>query len=221
MFKKNKFSIWYFNIINRAKRREILRSYFEGEYHHIIPKSLGGSDDKENIVKLTYREHFVSHCKDKQHQIKMCWALHRLTFSRTYYGSHQYELTRKIHVKNMTENHPSKRIEGWNEKMSKIVEESWKEDFSRKEKMKIKMRQWREENPEKSRNISIGNLPKPMLGKDNPVSKKIEFKGNFYYGWRELMELTGVSKHIYKKYYLNNIPFEHRIGANGPEKSQL
>ena len=31
------------------------------EKHHIIPKSLGGSDDKCNIVELTAREHFVCH----------------------------------------------------------------------------------------------------------------------------------------------------------------
>lgn len=31
------------------------------ERHHIVPRSLGGSDDKDNIVKLTYREHFMAH----------------------------------------------------------------------------------------------------------------------------------------------------------------
>ncbi len=31
------------------------------ETHHIIPKSLGGSNNKDNLVKLTAREHFVCH----------------------------------------------------------------------------------------------------------------------------------------------------------------
>lgn len=31
------------------------------EAHHIIPKCLGGCDDKSNIVKLTPREHFFCH----------------------------------------------------------------------------------------------------------------------------------------------------------------
>jgi hypothetical protein len=31
------------------------------EKHHIIPKSLGGSNLKNNIVKLTPRQHFVAH----------------------------------------------------------------------------------------------------------------------------------------------------------------
>lgn len=31
------------------------------EKHHILPKSLGGSNEKANIVKLTAREHFICH----------------------------------------------------------------------------------------------------------------------------------------------------------------
>lgn len=39
--------------------RDLSDSYFER--HHIIPKSLGGSNDESNIVKLTYREHYIAH----------------------------------------------------------------------------------------------------------------------------------------------------------------
>jgi hypothetical protein len=31
------------------------------ECHHIIPKSLGGSNDKDNLVNLSAREHFICH----------------------------------------------------------------------------------------------------------------------------------------------------------------
>jgi hypothetical protein len=31
------------------------------EYHHIIPKSMFGSDDPVNLIKLTPREHFIVH----------------------------------------------------------------------------------------------------------------------------------------------------------------
>lgn len=31
------------------------------ERHHIVPRSLGGSNKKENIVKLTLREHYIAH----------------------------------------------------------------------------------------------------------------------------------------------------------------
>lgn len=48
----------YNQIIDQSKDRE-LDGYVEK--HHIIPKSLGGSDDPENIVSLTAREHFICH----------------------------------------------------------------------------------------------------------------------------------------------------------------
>lgn len=31
------------------------------ERHHIVPRCLGGSDDKQNLVNLTAREHFIAH----------------------------------------------------------------------------------------------------------------------------------------------------------------
>ena len=31
------------------------------EIHHIIPKCMGGTDDKSNLVKLTAREHYIAH----------------------------------------------------------------------------------------------------------------------------------------------------------------
>lgn len=58
MYLSNKYTITYNNIINRAKAR-VLDGY--SEKHHIIPKCLGGKDTKENLVKLTAREHFICH----------------------------------------------------------------------------------------------------------------------------------------------------------------
>lgn len=48
----------YNQLIERAKTRNL---YEYNEKHHIIPKCLGGTNDKKNIVKLTFREHFLSH----------------------------------------------------------------------------------------------------------------------------------------------------------------
>lgn len=58
MFLDNKYTKIYYQIINRAKNR-ILEGY--SERHHVIPKSMGGSNSKENLVTLTGREHFVCH----------------------------------------------------------------------------------------------------------------------------------------------------------------
>jgi hypothetical protein len=58
MFIKNKYTSWYFSIIEQSKQRSI-DGYFET--HHIIPKSLGGDNDPSNLVTLTAREHFICH----------------------------------------------------------------------------------------------------------------------------------------------------------------
>ena len=46
----------YDQIINRAKERTL-----EGykEKHHIIPKCMGGSNEKQNLIELTAKEHFI------------------------------------------------------------------------------------------------------------------------------------------------------------------
>ena len=45
----------YNDLINYCKYEEI-----EGytETHHILPKSIGGTDEKENLVKLSFPEHY-------------------------------------------------------------------------------------------------------------------------------------------------------------------
>jgi hypothetical protein len=58
MYLLNKYTRCYFSIIERARTRT-LEGY--SEKHHIIPRSLGGSDRKDNLVKLTAREHFICH----------------------------------------------------------------------------------------------------------------------------------------------------------------
>lgn len=60
VFIDNKYTKLYFNIVINAKSRTLtLETYTEK--HHIIPKSLGGNNSKDNLVKLTAREHFICH----------------------------------------------------------------------------------------------------------------------------------------------------------------
>lgn len=46
-------------LINRAKLRGPLIGYYEK--HHVVPRCLGGDNSKENIVKLTAKEHYIVH----------------------------------------------------------------------------------------------------------------------------------------------------------------
>ena len=59
MYNSSKYTSWYYSIITRAQNRLINNVYTER--HHIIPKSLGGSNKKNNLVRLTAREHFICH----------------------------------------------------------------------------------------------------------------------------------------------------------------
>ena len=83
----------YDSIITRAQKRPIL----EGEYterHHILPKSLGGSNRKANIVRLYPREHFVCHVLlHKLHGGKMTYTLYMMS-KRKQYNSKSYETAR-------------------------------------------------------------------------------------------------------------------------------
>jgi hypothetical protein len=54
----------YNQIINRAKDR-VVEGYTEK--HHIIPKCMNGTNNPDNLVKLTAREHFLAH-----------WLLHEI-----------------------------------------------------------------------------------------------------------------------------------------------
>lgn len=52
------YQIHYDRLIERAKNR-VLSGYVE--VHHIVPKCMGGNNDKSNLVALTAEEHFVAH----------------------------------------------------------------------------------------------------------------------------------------------------------------
>ena len=50
----------YFSIIEKAKLRSKSKSEYH-ESHHILPKCFGGTNNKDNLVLLTAREHFICH----------------------------------------------------------------------------------------------------------------------------------------------------------------
>lgn len=104
MFLENKYSRWYFALIEKAKKRN---TNFD-ERHHIIPKSLDGSNDDTNLVGLTYREHYIAHMflirmTVGTNRSKMAYALFR--FGK--FKSKNYALYKKTLSKNMLgENNP-------------------------------------------------------------------------------------------------------------------
>jgi hypothetical protein len=101
----SKYLKWYNSIIENA----VTRNYKKGktdlylEIHHIVPKSLGGNNSKQNLVSLTAREHLLCHLllvkitKDK----RMIFALNRMIYTVNEHhqritNSKMYEVARKI-----------------------------------------------------------------------------------------------------------------------------
>jgi hypothetical protein len=91
MYLQNKYTNWYYSIISKAQNR-IIEGYTEN--HHIIPKSIGGSNSKINLVKLTAREHFICHLLltkmvEGKNKIKMANAVFMLTVSSKNQNRHK------------------------------------------------------------------------------------------------------------------------------------
>ena len=49
----------HYNALMEQARDRDLNGY--SERHHVLPKCMGGTDAKENLVRLTAKEHFIAH----------------------------------------------------------------------------------------------------------------------------------------------------------------
>lgn len=108
-FKNCKYTHWYDAIIKFRKRNQP-RELFER--HHILPKSFGGTDDSNNIIALTPREHFVCHkllvkMTSGRFRSKMVFALHKMAYgnnsAKYCVSSRDYEMIRKLNVAAMSQ----------------------------------------------------------------------------------------------------------------------
>lgn len=131
-FIDNKYTRWYYAIIAKRAIKDKRR---KGEVHHIIPRSLGGSDDAINLVKLTGHDHAWCHwlltkMTEGEARSKMVYAFNMMGV----YGEHMdrpkswaivraYEKNRlewsKVHSKNMEGKEP------WN-KGKKLEDEKYR-----------------------------------------------------------------------------------------------
>jgi hypothetical protein len=160
MYLENKYTNWYLSLINKAKNRKIPQTYYEK--HHIIPKSLGGSDESDNLVVLTSREHYIAHwlltkMVSGEHKKKMCLAFFCMNTlndsnknSKGYKSSH-YWFTRQY----LTLENPAKRPEV---------------------RQKISESKMGELNPAKRPEVRLklsNSLMGKSVGSKNPASKKV------------------------------------------------
>lgn len=92
----------YCAIIKRAQNR-IIDGYVEK--HHILPKCMGGSDDLDNLVLLTAREHYIAHqllVKINPNNHKLIYAANMMTVGNAR-NNRSYEWLRKKRVAALSE----------------------------------------------------------------------------------------------------------------------
>jgi len=101
----------YEALIEKASRRT-LEGYYE--IHHIVPKCLGGCDDKTNLIALTPEEHFLAH----QLLVKIHPNENKLVYAAAMMTLHN------------SDNRVNNKLYGWlkrkkNERTSLLMREDW------------------------------------------------------------------------------------------------
>ena len=123
MFIENKYYTWY---------KKLTSTNYTGigytEVHHIIPRSMGGDNSESNLVKLSYRQHFIAHkllvrCtdgKDKHKMILAVWGMvNQLNEGRTLFNSKDYAYAKELYIKSISGgNHWAKTL-SFKEKVSR------------------------------------------------------------------------------------------------------
>ena len=100
LFIENKYTQWYYRIIDQAQAQAQAADVYY-EKHHIIPRSLGGSNQQDNLVRLTVRAHYVVHrlltrMTTGDDRRKMCFAICMMANTRkgVRISSHTYQVLR-------------------------------------------------------------------------------------------------------------------------------
>ena len=178
----------YDRLIDKARSRIDVLEY--SEKHHVVPKSLGGSNAKSNIVALTGREHFLAHMLLAKIYGKGLWQAARMMQNkskvqgRNLFNSRLYEMAKREWVKYLSDKpRPqhvgeairkarlgSKASEETKLKMSEIRKgkprsgdpSKWKHTDAAKEKMKQSQRK-------RENHMKLTEHRERMKGDQNPM----------------------------------------------------
>jgi hypothetical protein len=122
----------HYNQLIETRRNRICVPNEYYEKHHIIPKSLGGTDTKDNLIFLTAREHFIAHWllwriyKNKQMAFAFYSMVHmgknQLIKSSSVYEECKLS-RRKFIIENNKKYHTNKKISA---KQSKLMSDKFK-----------------------------------------------------------------------------------------------
>ena len=193
IFIDNKYTRWYYAIIDSAKSR-IITGYVEK--HHIIPKSFGGSNSKDNLAILTAREHFLCHwlltkmVESKRHKWQMLNALGCMLWRQNKGQTQRYKVSGRIYEKLKKQHNKAK---SWAYSGKKNPMYGKKQTVASKEKMSVSQKErWAtielsEETREKLRSGRKYKGPNlDLRGKNN---------ANYKPGVRDKMKATFIEKY--------------------------
>jgi hypothetical protein len=173
----------YNQIIKRAKNR-MLEGYIEK--HHIIPKCIGGTNDKTNIIALTAREHFLCHlllCEMNPNEPKLKHALFLMSIGKQKHKNNHYKINNRLYERLKLEYAlfltGGKQTQNTKDKKSKSMKLVWK--LKTKEEMTNKAKKvWdtRRKNKTESTPQQKENISKALKGRkilwDRGVNKIVE-----------------------------------------------
>jgi|688.fasta_scaffold749808_1 hypothetical protein len=192
---ENKYTKLYYKITSNAKQR-ITEGYTE--LHHIIPQSMGGSNNKENLVHLTAREHFICHwllikMTEGEDRSKMLYALNGMKAENRYQQRYHTKITARVYEKyriEHAENH-SKRMKGrkaWNKGVPQTEEHKEKNRqaaLQRAPKSEETIAKWKEsragyiasEETKQKQSLALKGKLKGPMSEEEKLKRSVTQKG--------------------------------------------
>lgn len=204
----------YDALILRARSRK-LDTYVEN--HHVLPKSLGGTDDAANIVALTPEEHYLAHqllvkiyekLDNQPAYRKMLFALNlmsgksNLSRSNRYYGWIRRKVSEAKRGHKHTQESKDKNSQSVKNYWASRVHPNKGKPLSESQKMqlsqKLKGRQMTEEHKQKISQSLKGVKRKGMPGDSNPSYKHVSDSicNNIVDLWHSGIDLRVISQRV-------------------------
>ena len=184
--KQNKYTKWYEQLVQSAVNRSLPKTTYT-EKHHIIPKSMGGSDTAANLVDFTAREHYIAHLllwrmsmAPKWHN-KMTMALHMMV-NGSGYGKQKLERSKYLMPSRLVEKY---RLE-WREHLSESMKGEnnpfYGKTHSEETKAILKQRNAENKHIRSAKATGEGN---PMFGTHHTEESKALISKRFKEYWAD------------------------------------
>lgn len=192
-----------YNLIIEKRRKHSPDGY--SETHHIIPRSLGGTDDKSNLVKLTAKEHFICHLlltkmypKGSNEYYKMSTAFLMMLVSskdqKRYITSRKYDELKKQFTKHISLLQKGKNNSQYGTQWISNIELKKSKKISIDDDIPSGWCKGRIVDFDKALKKRQENIKKEEILKNNILKYNEWHELYILVGWEKFVELTGYDK---------------------------